>query len=681
MKNLLSVENLSVDFTTSRGESIRALNGVSFGLSAGEILGVVGESGAGKSLSGAAVVGLLPPNAKVVGGQILFKGRAIEGLDEKEYCKIRGKEIGFIFQDPLTSLNPLFTVGEQLVETIQRHLPLDKASAVRRAIELLTDTGISGASERLDQYPHQFSGGMRQRLVIALALAGDPGLVIADEPTTALDVSIQAQIMALLKKICKQRGTAILLITHDMGVIAETCDRVAVMYAGAVVELGPVDRVIHRGRHPYTQGLMACIPEMEGVRTKLAQIQGAMPRPGMRASGCAFAPRCKEASEQCKQHAPLMQTQEGSSVACFYPVQYALDKQDLPNLPNIDLNEAPTLEELKSEIQPDNDNCKVLVKVTHWSKVFDVSKPALARWISGQNRQYLHAVSDVSFEIKKGETFALVGESGCGKSTVAKTLVGLYPPTQGEFTFDGQDAKKLYLATQSLAIRKRVQMIFQDPFASLNPRWTVKDIVEEPLKELNSKVANPEQNHKVIALMESVGLRREDLNKYPHQFSGGQRQRISIARALATEPDFLICDEPTSALDVSVQAQVLNLMMDLQKKKNLTYLFISHNLAVVRHVSHRVGVMYLGRLVEVAPTHELFANPKHPYTKMLLDAIPRLVPKEVDRVTVLGEIPNPMNAPTGCAFHPRCSIANDRCLRDRPELKIYENVEVACHAY
>ncbi len=687
MSQLLSVEDLCVDFTTTKGDSTRALNGVTLQLSSAEILGVVGESGAGKSLTGSALVGLLPSNSKVVGGQILFKGRALQNIGETELNKIRGKHIGFIFQDPLTSLNPLFTIGEQLIETIRKHLPLNKVEATQRAIELLEDTGITGAKERLSQYPHQFSGGMRQRLVIALALAGDPELVIADEPTTALDVSIQAQIMTLLKKLCKQRGTAILLITHDMGVIAETCDRVAVMYAGRVVEVGRVDKVIHSGRHPYTQGLMACIPKINESRTKLAQIDGAMPRPGARGRGCAFAPRCRFVQAQCLEHDPILETTEDSSVACFHPLSKSNDLGEIPGYTDQGERVLSSLrEKIVPEPTPKNDSpsvstsTQILVNVSKWSKTFDVSKTFITRLLSGEKRQYLQAVSSVSFEIKRGETFALVGESGCGKSTIAKTLVGLYPSSEGEFTFDNADGKKLYLANQTLPIRKRVQMIFQDPYASLNPRWQIKDIVAEPLVELNRTLKTSDHLTKVTQLLESVGLRSEDLEKYPHQFSGGQRQRISIARALATEPDFLICDEPTSALDVSVQAQVLNLMMDLQKQKNLTYLFISHNLAVVKHVSHSVGVMYLGRLVETAPTKELFSNPKHPYTKMLLAAIPKLVPNARDKTLVQGEIPNPMHAPIGCAFHPRCQFANDRCKAERPKLIRNGNINVACHA-
>jgi len=696
MTHLLSIQNLSVDFSSTRGDSIKALCGVSLDLQVGEILGVVGESGAGKSLTGAAVVGLLPSNSKITAGEILFQGRPIQNLDETQLSKIRGKSIGFIFQDPLTSLNPLFTIGDQLVETIRRHLPLDKNQAIHRAIQLLEDTGISGASERLQQYPHQFSGGMRQRLVIALALAGDPELIIADEPTTALDVSIQAQIMTLLKKLCRQRGTAVLLITHDMGVIAETCDRVAVMYAGRVVEVGRVDKVIHQGRHPYTQGLMACIPKIDGARIRLAQIEGSMPRPGSRGLGCAFAPRCARAHERCTVEDPALGFKGsvdiasglGHSVACFYPITADTSLIMRTTTTSTKFESESTVQKLALGLESNfsaedleiNPSKQFLVKVSDWSKTYDISRTLFARMFSKQPPSYLHAVSEVSFEIKKGETFALVGESGCGKSSIAKTLVGLYPPSKGKFNFDGVDGTKLYKANQSLPIRKRVQMIFQDPYASLNPRWQVKDIVSEPMIELGDTLTPKARLAKVTQLLESVGLRKEDLVKYPHQFSGGQRQRISIARALATEPDFLICDEPTSALDVSVQAQVLNLMMDLQKQKNLTYLFISHNLAVVRHVSHRVGVMYLGRLVETSPTQELFTNPLHPYTKMLLEAIPRLEAREQSKMYNQGEIPNPINAPSGCSFHPRCPLANERCAHERPELQARGNIFIACHA-
>ncbi|MEY4663877.1 MAG: hypothetical protein RLZZ239_2350, partial [Pseudomonadota bacterium] len=632
--SLLQVKNLVVEFPSRHG-TLRALDDISFDIAPGEILGVVGESGAGKSLTGAAIIGLLEPPGRVASGQIVLEGQRIDQLSADEMRHIRGRKIGAIFQDPLTSLNPLYTIGRQLTETILAHLPVTPKEARQRAIQLLKDTGISAAEERIDHYPHQFSGGMRQRVVIALALAAEPQLIVADEPTTALDVSIQAQIISLLKKVCKDRGAAVMLITHDMGVIAETCDRVAVLYAGRVAEIGPVHQVINHPAHPYTAGLMASIPDMESDREHLNQIDGAMPRLNAIPSGCAFNPRCPKTFERCLRERPeLVSTQKSTALVVAHDL----------------------------------------------AKTFDVSAPWLNRVIERKPRQFLTAVDGVSFEIERGKTLALVGESGCGKSTVARLLVGLYEPTRGGLTFDGQDAHAAFKSADARQMRQRIQMIFQDPYASLNPRWTVDNIIGEPLKEHGLIQDADELKTRVAELLKSVGLSPLDMVKYPHQFSGGQRQRISIARALATAPEFLVCDEPTSALDVSVQAQVLNIMKDLQRERGLTYLFISHNLAVVRHVSDQVGVMYLGRLVELADKRSLFSNPQHPYTRMLLDAIPKMHDTGRARTPVQGEVPNPLNPPTGCTFHPRCPQATDICRAERPLLRDFKGIKIACHA-
>jgi oligopeptide/dipeptide ABC transporter ATP-binding protein len=653
--SLLQVKNLVVEFPSRHG-TLRALDEISFDIAPGEILGVVGESGAGKSLTGASIIGLLEPPGRIASGQILLEGQRIDNLNNDQMRSIRGRKIGAIFQDPLTSLNPLYSVGKQLTETIQAHLPVSDQEARQRAIALLQDTGISAAAERIDHYPHQFSGGMRQRVVIALALAAEPQLIVADEPTTALDVSIQAQIISLLKNVCKKRGAAVMLITHDMGVIAETCDRVAVMYAGRIAEIGPVHQVINHPEHPYTAGLMASIPDMDVDRERLNQIDGAMPRLNAIPKGCAFNPRCPQVFDRCLQERPDLAAVSRSG-------------QNTPHFGGrvMSVPDSPP-------------NSQALVIARDLAKTFDVSAPWLSRVIERKPRQLLKAVDGVSFEIERGKTLALVGESGCGKSTVARLLVGLYEPTRGGLTFDGQDAHAAFKSSDAKAMRKRIQMIFQDPYASLNPRWTVEAIVGEPLHEHGLIKDEQELKDRVAELLKSVGLSALDMVKYPHQFSGGQRQRISIARALATAPEFLVCDEPTSALDVSVQAQVLNIMKDLQRERGLTYLFISHNLAVVRHVSDKVGVMYLGQLVELADKHTLFDNPQHPYTRMLLDAIPKMKDTGRARTPVQGEVPNPLNPPPGCSFNPRCPLANERCRIERPVLKNINGIKIACHA-
>ena len=683
---LLEVKDLVVEFPTRRGV-LRALDGVSFSVAAGEVLGVVGESGAGKSLTGASIIGLLEPPGRIASGSIWFDGQRIDNLDAEGMRRLRGRHIGAIFQDPLTSLNPLYSVGQQLVETIQAHLPVSAQAARERAVALLQETGIAAARERLDHYPHQFSGGMRQRVVIALALAAEPRLIVADEPTTALDVSVQAQIIGLLKRLCRERGAAVVLITHDMGVIAETCDRVAVMYAGRVAEIGPVDAVIHRSAHPYSAGLMASIPDIDGDDERLHQIDGSMPRLNAIPSGCAYHPRCAHALPRCAQQRPPLQA-VGQGLAAWWLIDEPTPAKALvgeaiaiaaPNSPNAgpaSISGDPGSSASAAGPQPTTP----LVQVRDLARHFDVSAPWLNRVLERQPRQWLHAVDGVDFAIPRGQTMALVGESGCGKSTVARLLVGLYQPTRGQVQFDGQDAHAAFAGRNALALRRRIQMIFQDPYASLNPRWTVGDVVAEPLLEHGLAPSRDQAQDAVVGLLQSVGLGAADLGKYPHQFSGGQRQRISIARALATAPEFLVCDEPTSALDVSVQAQVLNLMGDLQRARGLTYLFISHNLAVVRHVSDQVGVMYLGRLVEVAPTRRLFAQPRHPYTRMLIDAIPRMRDHGRERTPVQGEVPNPLQPPTGCSFHPRCPLADARCRSERPALQAIDGVQVACHA-
>ena len=683
---LLEVKDLVVEFPTRRGV-LRALDGVSFSVAAGEVLGVVGESGAGKSLTGASIIGLLEPPGRIASGSIWFDGQRIDNLDAEGMRRLRGRHIGAIFQDPLTSLNPLYSVGQQLVETIQAHLPVSAQAARERAVALLQETGIAAARERLDHYPHQFSGGMRQRVVIALALAAEPRLIVADEPTTALDVSVQAQIIGLLKRLCRERGAAVVLITHDMGVIAETCDRVAVMYAGRVAEIGPVDAVIHRSAHPYSAGLMASIPDIDGDDERLHQIDGSMPRLNAIPSGCAYHPRCAHALPRCAQQRPELQSVGQGLAACWLideptPAKalvgeaIAIAAPNSPNAGPASISGDPGSSASAAGPQPTTP----LVQVRDLARHFDVSAPWLNRVLERQPRQWLHAVDGVDFAIPRGQTMALVGESGCGKSTVARLLVGLYQPTRGQVQFDGQDAHAAFAGRDALVLRRRIQMIFQDPYASLNPRWTVGDVVAEPLLEHGLAPSRDQAQDAVVGLLQSVGLGAADLGKYPHQFSGGQRQRISIARALATAPEFLVCDEPTSALDVSVQAQVLNLMGDLQRARGLTYLFISHNLAVVRHVSDQVGVMYLGRLVEVAPTRRLFEQPRHPYTRMLIDAIPRMRDHGRERTPVQGEVPNPLQPPTGCSFHPRCPLANARCRSERPALQAIDGVQVACHA-
>ena len=534
---IVSVRNLVVEFPLRRG-LFTAVDDVSFDIMPGEILGVVGESGAGKSMTGSAIIGLIEPPGRIARGEILLNGRRIDNLPPEEMSKLRGKRIGMVFQDPLTSLNPLYTIGQQLVETIRRHLPLSEAQARRRAIELLGEAGIPAPETRIDSYPHQFSGGMRQRVVIALALCAEPDLIIADEPTSALDVSVQAQIIKVLKKLCESRGAAVMLVTHDMGVIAETASRMIVMNKGRIVETGSVGDIIKRPKEDYTIRLINAIPSIR---------------------------------DETRRH-------------------------------EVPPSEAP------------------LVKVENLTRDFDLSPGFFDRMLKGSRRVVVKAVQNVSFDIRKGSTYGLVGESGSGKSTCARMLVGLIPPTSGKVLLEGDDIWAGRAGNQSR--RKRVQMIFQDPYASLNPRWRVGDIVAEPMRALKMVGSRREAEERVADLLEKVRLDPASMRKYPHEFSGGQRQRIAIARALSSQPEFIVCDEPTSALDVSVQAQVLDLMRGLQDEFGLTYLLISHNLAVVRQMADDVGVMHNGVLVEQGPVDGIFDDPQVDYTRMLLNSVP-----------------------------------------------------------
>ncbi|MBX2855655.1 MAG: ABC transporter ATP-binding protein [Rhodobacteraceae bacterium] len=563
MVALLDIKGLRVEFPSRRGHVV-AIQDLTLELAPGEILGVVGESGAGKSTIGAAVSGLLEPPGEVTGGEVRLKGERIDNLDEHQRRAIRGRRIGMIFQDPLTSLDPLQTIERQLIDTIDHHLAVGEKEARARAVNLLDQVGIPDPNVRIAQYPHQFSGGMRQRVVIALALAAEPELVIADEPTTALDVSVQAQILELLKSLCREKQVGMILITHDMGVIADTADRVCVMYRGRVVETGVTTQIIGAPRHDYTKSLISAIP-----------------RPDRRS-----------------RRFPLVTYIEGEEER---PEKIDLGSHWLGQSRDFGAGEDVMLkaEDLRMEF---------LTQRSMWRS----------------KRKYLRAVDDVSFEIRSGEVFGLVGESGSGKSTIARLVTGIYRPSGGSVTFAGQDLTALKTRAEAAPWRRQMQMIFQDPFSSLNGRMRVRDIVAEPI-HFHRLAGSREEAQKIVKdLLELVGLGAAAAVRFPHEFSGGQRQRISIARALATRPRFLICDEPTSALDVSIQAQILNLLKDLQEQLQLSVLFISHDLPVIRQMCDRVGVMRHGKLLEVAETETLFQRPSHEYSRHLLDLMPKL---------------------------------------------------------
>ena len=661
MAKLLEIQDLQVRFFTPEGV-VRAVEGVTLHINEGETLAVVGESGCGKTVTARSVMRLIPyPPGKVTGGKILFNGKDVMKLKGDDLRQLRGGDVSMIFQEPMTSLNPVFTIKEQLTEAIILHQKVTKEEAVERAIKLLGMTGIPSPSERLEAYPHQLSGGMRQRVMIAMAISCNPKLLIADEPTTALDVTIQAQILKVMQDLKEEFGMAIMLITHDLGVVAEMAQRVAVMYAGHIVETRSVADLFNDPQHPYTEGLLNSIPGMETAVERLFVIEGNVPNLLDLPTGCAFRDRCPHALPACATEMPtLTKVREGLEVACF-------NYKDMREQRKI------RLEVAQARTAKSNGDAKALVEVHNLVKHFVVD-----RGFFGRGKRFVHAVDDVSFEICEGETFGLVGESGCGKTTTGRMIVGLEPVTAGEISMMGKS-----MASQNPSevqeLRRRMQIIFQDPYSSLNPRMKVSTIIGEGLR-IHEKLSPKEKEQRVLEIMRQVGLEDYHMERFPHEFSGGQRQRIGIARALILDPKFIVCDEPVSALDVSIQAQILNLLRDLQQSHNLTYLFIAHNLGVVKHISDRIGVLYMGRLVEVASKEEVYSHPLHPYTRALLAAAPSPRPGKIaDRVILEGDIPSPIRPPSGCRFRTRCPMVIAACAEQPYELReVAPGHQVAC---
>ena len=657
---LLDVSKLNVTFEL-KNASVKAVDNISFHVKKGEFLAVVGESGCGKSVSSLSILKLLPEKiANIQSKHLIFDGEDISNWSSDQLRKIRGKRISMIFQEPMTSLNPVLTIGDQLTEPLITHLNLSVTEANSRAVELMEMVGIPEPKSRLTQYPHQFSGGMRQRVMIAIGLACEPDLIIADEPTTALDVTIQAQILELLKDISNRLGIAVIMITHNLGVVAAYADRVNVMYAGRIIETGTSNKIFKKPTHPYTIGLLRSVPRLDQSRKgKLATIDGLPPNLMNPPTGCRFYERCPIKNNDCKQSPSLTETssKELASVACWH------FEKALKNGSNM---YASSEENLKSI--PDT-NAKPVLEVKNLKQHFNISlRTGWLKTVSGK----VKAVDDISFSIQPGETVGLVGESGCGKTSVGRSILHLNDPTSGDINF-----KDIEMNSKSIAlVRRDMQVIFQDPFSSLNPRMTIGEILDEPLRVHNIIENKEKRKEKIDQLLEQVGLYTYMSERYPHELSGGQRQRVGIARALSMEPKLIICDEPVSALDVSVQAQIINLLEDLQKELGLSYLFIAHDLAVVRHISHKVIVMYLGKIMEVAEESMLYSNPQHPYTKALLDAAPVPDPeieKNRKRIILKGELPSPLNPPKGCVFSSRCPKFSDECSQETPELAKFKN--------
>jgi glutathione transport system ATP-binding protein len=656
---LLDVNDLHVTFGSEAG-AVTAVRGLSYVVNAREVLAIVGESGSGKSVSSLAMMGLLPARARIT-GSVRFQGRELLGLPDKEMSKIRGDKVSMIFQDPLSALTPVYTVGDQIVEAIRIHNDVSKTVARRRSVELLDLVGIPNPSQRVTSFPHEFSGGMRQRAMIAIAIANDPDLIIADEPTTALDVTIQAQVLDVLHTAREVTGAAIIMITHDLGVVAGFADRVAVMYAGKPVETGLVDDVYYRPRMPYTLGLLGSIPRLDqGERSRLTPIEGTPPSLVALPAGCPFVPRCPMRVAICEEIEPTLDpvpaAGAGHRSAC-----HRSDVIERENLSGADVFRTEQHGQPAIAERPRNVRQTVL-EVDGLVKQYPLTKGAALRRRVGT----VYAVDGIDFDIREGETLGLVGESGCGKTTTIIEILNLVKPMGGRILVLGDDTAKLS-SVEKFAVRRQMQVVFQDPMASLDPRLPISDILAEPMRA--HRIPADEQRRRISELLETVGLRQEHANRYPSEFSGGQRQRIGIARALSLRPKLVVLDEPVSALDVSVRAGVINLLEQLKEEQGLSYLFVAHDLSVVRHIADRVAVMYLGRISEIGEVDEVFERPSHPYTQALLSAIPLpdpILERQRERIVLTGDLPSPANPPSGCRFRTRCQkFANELTDEER----------------
>jgi peptide/nickel transport system ATP-binding protein len=670
MAPVLEIKDLSTHIQLTKSV-VQAVGNVDMYIDAGETLGLVGESGCGKSMTGLSIMGLLPPGGGIVGGSVKLAERELVGLPDADLRRIRGNEIAMIFQDPLTSLDPTKTIGYQVAEPVRLHRGSSKKEALERAAEVLNLVGLPRPVERLSDYPHQLSGGLRQRVMIAMALACEPKLLIADEPTTALDVTIQAQILALLDDLKSRLGMAMLLITHDMGVIAGHADRVNVMYAGRLVEEAETGNLFEHMHHPYTQALLGSIPRLDqDANRRLANIPGIPPDLSHPPAGCRFAARCSRADDKCRtDEPPLTGPSMDHRFSCWHPVDGPMALAIAPMV------------NVAAEVHPESAADDVagapLLEIRDLVKEFPVTAGAILQRKVGA----VHAVSGVSFTVEAGQTFGLVGESGCGKTTIGKLVVALEKPTSGQVLLGGRDVAKMRGADLRQH-RRDLQLMFQDPYSSLDPRMRVGAIIREPLA-IQHIGSGSSQQQRVYELLDEVGLPRNAVERYPHEFSGGQRQRIGLARALTLNPRVIVADEPVSALDVSIRAQVLNLMKRLQADHGLTYIVISHDLAVVKYVANKIGVMYLGKMVEYGSGDDIYKRAAHPYTAGLIGTIPvpdPAIAKSRVGVGIKGELPSPINPPSGCRFRTRCPFAQERCAEEEPLLRSFGPGHMAaCH--
>lgn len=672
MTTLLDIEQLTVTFNTRRG-ALTALREISFSIEAGKTVCIVGESGSGKSVTAKSIMRLIDyENGHIKAGKINFLNKNLVELNVKEMRSIRGKKIAMIFQEPMAAFDPVFSIGHQIVETIIEHEKLTRKEALLLAEQLLSKVGIPEPKSRLNQYPNELSGGMLQRAMIAMALACKPDLLIADEPTTALDVTIQAQILQLLKQLQTEYNMSILLITHDLGVAAEIADKIIVMYAGAIIEEGEADAIFNSPQHPYTIGLLQSIAKLDTPRTvPLQAIEGTVPSLDQLPKGCVFHPRCSFASPLCQTTKPELIDHITGKVACHHAA-YIHEKHIL--IEHDSLSAKEKTKEIVSFKQEDLNSPKTpYIQVKNLTKHYPLKSNHLFK-----RKPPIQAVEHNSFIINRNEIFGIIGESGSGKSTLGRLIVQLESATKGDVYVEEENATQLKGEALRL-FRKDQQVVFQDPYSSLDSRWTVGKIIAEPLKE-HTSFSRSQIKERVLELLQLVGLTDQAYDKYPHEFSGGQRQRIAIARAIALNPKFILADEAVSALDVSVQAQIINLLKKLKEQLGLTIVFIGHGLQIVRHISDRVAVMYLGKIVEIAPSEQLFSKPLHPYTRALIDSIPEHQNKEKRLATIKGEIPSPSEPPSGCRFHTRCALATDKCKSEEPAFQFYgEGRQVSCH--